>query len=64
MEWKLDGESGMKWQELYKAKIAIGLKTAIYKTTIRPVPMYASETLAVRKAELDLLERREIRMTR
>ena len=39
-------------------------KEAVYKTVIRPVLMYGSETWALRKAEQNLLERTELRMLR
>ena len=37
------------------------LKAAVYKTTIRHVTMYGSETWTLRKAEQNLLERTEMR---
>ena len=40
------------------------LKAAVYKTVIRPVLMYGSETLALRKVEQNLLERTEMSMLR
>ena len=42
----------------------IMLKAAIYKTVIRHVLMYGSETWALRKAEQNLLERTDMRMLR
>ena len=38
------------------------LKAAVYKTVIRPVLMYGSETWALRKAEQNVLERTEMRI--
>ena len=46
-------------------RMPIMLKAAAgYKTVIRHVLMYGSETLALRKAEENLLERTEMRMLR
>ena len=46
-------------------RMPIMLKAAAgYKTVVRPVLMYGSETLALRKAEQNLLERTEMRMLR
>ena len=38
------------------------LRVTVYKNIIRPVLMYGSETWALRKAEVNLLERTEMRM--
>ena len=40
------------------------LKAEGYKTVIRPILMYGSETWALRMAEQNLLERAEMRMLR
>ena len=45
-------------------RMLIGLTMAVYKTSIRPVPMYGSENWALRMAEQDWLERTEMRMLR
>ena len=46
-------------------RMSIMLKAAAgYKTVVRPVLMYGSETLALRKTEQNLLERTEMRMLR
>ena len=49
---------------LEDAQLHIMLKAALYKTVIRPVLMFGSETCALRKAEQNLLERIELRMLR
>ena len=41
-----------------------GCPLAVYRTVIRPVLMYGSETWALRKTEENLLERTEMRMLR
>ena len=41
-----------------------GCSLAVYRTVIRPVLMYGSETWALRKTEENLLERTEMRMLR
>ena len=40
------------------------LKAAVYKTIVRPVIMYGSETWALRKAEQNWQKRTEMRMSR
>ena len=40
------------------------LKIKVYKTVIRPVMIYASETWALREKEQNMIERTEMRMLR
>ena len=57
-----------KWLEMSgivcDKRMPIMLKAAVYKTVVRPVLMYGSETWARRKADQNLLERTEMRMLR
>ena len=57
-----------KWREVAGVvcdrRMPRRLKIKIYKTVIRPVLMYGSETWALRKKEQNLLERTEMRMLR
>ena len=56
------------WQEMsgivFDKTMPIMLKSAEYKTAIRPVPLHGSDTWTQRKAEQNLRERTDRRMLR
>ena len=57
-----------KWWELsrvlYDKHMPLRFKSKIYKTIIRPVMLYGAESWTVKKKDIDLLERTEMKMLR
>ena len=57
-----------KWRQvsgvILDKKVPMKLRTKVYKTVIRPVLLYGSETWAMRRKEEGALERTEMRMLR
>ena len=57
-----------KWREMsgivFDKRMPIMLKSAEYKTAIRPVPLHGSDSWTQRKAEQNLRERTDRRMLR
>ncbi|XP_066959111.1 uncharacterized protein [Macrobrachium rosenbergii] len=61
-------EARRKWREatgvVLDKKMPLRLKIKIYKTIIRPLPLYGAETWELKRTEEGLLERTEMRMVR
>ena len=57
---KVEGPNG----SMYGKKMPLKLKGKVYRTVIRPVIMYGSETWAMRKEDEKMMETAEMKMLR